>query len=163
VVVLGPATFTTAKTRTFNVTTSGSPAAGTGTATQSLSLVVDQLSAFTSAATTTAVVGQSANCNVTTSRYSAPALTFAGPLPSGMSFADNGNGTATLSGNPAAGTAKTSTLKITAENAAGSATQSFSLLVTHGCRISPGERPEATPAQICPRTGNWSLRGDSNS
>ena len=42
-----------------------------------------------------------------------------------MTFVDNGNGTATLSGTPAAGTAKTYTLKITAKNAAGSVVQTL--------------------------------------
>jgi Putative Ig domain len=58
-------------------------------------------------------------------------LTLVGTLPSGVTFVDNGNGTATLSGTPAAGTAKTYALKITAKSTAGSVTQSFSLVVRH--------------------------------
>ena len=47
-----------------------------------------------------------------------------------MTFVDNGNGTATLSGTPAAGTAGTYPLTITASNGVGSpANQSFTLTV----------------------------------
>ena len=47
-----------------------------------------------------------------------------------MTFTDNGDGTATLAGTPAPGTAGTYELTFTATNAAGStAPQSFTLLV----------------------------------
>ena len=125
-------------------TISGTPAAGTGgtypvtitamnsagTVTQNFTLVVNQLPAFNSAATATATVGQASSFTLTTSGYPAPALTYTGTVPSGMSFVDDGDGTATLSGTPAAGTAKTYILKITAKNSAGSVVQTFSLVVT---------------------------------
>ena len=40
---------------------------------------------------------------MTTSGYPAPALTETGSLPSGVTFLDNGDGTATLSGTPTSG------------------------------------------------------------
>src|SRR5262249_41954585 len=46
----------------------------------------------------------------------ATTITHSGALPSGVSFLGNGNGTATLSGTPAAGTAGTYVLTITASN-----------------------------------------------
>jgi hypothetical protein len=47
-----------------------------------------------------------------------------------VTFVDNGNGTATLSGTPAAGTAKNYPITITASNGVGTpASQSFSLRV----------------------------------
>src|SRR5262249_41527089 len=55
----------------------------------------------------------------------------AGTLPGGVTFVDNHNGTATLSGFPAAGSAGTYTLTFTASNGVSpNATQTFTLTVT---------------------------------
>jgi hypothetical protein len=55
-----------------------------------------------------------------------------------MSFADNGDGTATLSGTPGCGTAGTYPLALSATNGVGSpATQSFSLVVSSGPLAKP--------------------------
>ena len=63
--------------------------------------------------------------------FPAAALTETGVLPAGVTFVDNGDGTATLAGTPAAGTGGTYTLTITATNGvAPDATQSFTLTVT---------------------------------
>ena len=40
---------------------------------------------------------------VTTTGYPAPTITETGALPAGLTFTDNGNGTATISGTPATG------------------------------------------------------------
>ena len=54
-----------------------------------------------------------------------------------MTFVDNGNGTATLSGTPAAGTGGTYPLTITASNGVGTpATQSFTLTVNQAPAIT---------------------------
>ena len=54
-------------------------------------------------------------------------------MPGGVTFVDNGNGTATLGGTPAAGTAGTYPLVITASNSVGSpANQNFTLTVNAG-------------------------------
>src|SRR5256886_7151586 len=53
---------------------------------------------------------------LTTTGTPTPSLTESGTLPSGVTFKDNGNGTATLSGTPAAGTAATYTLTFTARS-----------------------------------------------
>ena len=59
-----------------------------------------------------------------------PALSESGNLPSGVMFTDNGNGRATLSGTPAAGTGGTYTFTITATNGVSpDATQTFTLTV----------------------------------
>ena len=50
-------------------------------------------------------------------------------LPGGVTFVDNGNGTGTLGGTPAAGTGGTYAITFTATNSGGSATQSFTLTV----------------------------------
>src|SRR5439155_7661126 len=56
-------------------------------------------------------------------------ITESGTLPTGVTFTDNGNGTATLSGTPAPNTGNAYTLTFTASNSAGAATQNFLLTV----------------------------------
>jgi len=57
----------------------------------------------------------------------APALSVSGTLPSGVTFTDNGNGTATIAGTPPVGTSGDHALVITATNDIGSDTQNFTL------------------------------------
>ena len=115
-------------------TLSGTPDAGTGGAhaitftatnssgstTQSFTLNVHQAPAITSAASTTFSIGAAGSFTVTTSGFPAATLAIGGAaLPSGVQFVDNGDGTGTLSGTPAAGTGGTYVLTFTATNAAG--------------------------------------------
>jgi hypothetical protein len=66
-----------------------------------------------------------------TSGFPAPTLSETGTLPGGVTFTDDQNGTATLSGMPDAGTAGTYTLTITAANGIGTdASQTFTLTVS---------------------------------
>ena len=58
---------------------------------------------ITSAASTTFTEGNNGSFTVTTSGSPTSALSESGLLPSGVGFVDNGNGTGTLSGTPAAG------------------------------------------------------------
>jgi uncharacterized repeat protein (TIGR01451 family)/CSLREA domain-containing protein len=127
-------------------TLSGNPAAGTGgsyaltitaangvlpNATQAFTLIVNEAPAITSASTTTFVVGALSTFSVAANGYPKPTLGRTGSLPSGVSFVDNLNGTATLSGTPAAGSVGSYPLTITAANGVGSnATQNFSLVVS---------------------------------
>jgi large repetitive protein len=68
---------------------------------------------------------------VTTTGYPAAEITKQGGLPTGVTFTDNGNGTATLAGTAAAGTAGSYPINLTASNGVGTpATQSFTLTVT---------------------------------
>jgi hypothetical protein len=67
---------------------------------------------------------------VTTTGYPTSSLSESGALPAGVTFVDNGNGTATLSGTPTAGTGGLYSLTLTASNGAlPNATQTFSLAV----------------------------------
>jgi hypothetical protein len=127
-------------------TLSGTPAAGTGgvyaltftaangvlpNATQAFTLMVNQAPAIASANATTFTVGVAGSFTVTTSGFPAPSIVRGGvALPSGVTFVDNGNGTGTLSGTPAAGTGGTYAITFTATNTAGSsAPQAFTLTV----------------------------------
>ena len=108
-------------------------------ATQSLTLTVQQASAITSAPTVTFGVGTSSTFHVTTSGFPAPTLTGASPLPSGVTFTDNGDGTGTLAGTPANGTTGTYPFTLHAANGVGSgASQAFTLTVVPGLAITSG-------------------------
>ena len=68
---------------------------------------------------------------ITTSGAPTPSLSETGNLPNGLTFTDNGDGTADISGIAVAGTAGTYPLTISADNGIGDpVTQSFVLTVT---------------------------------
>jgi PKD repeat protein len=102
---------------------------GTGTGTQTFTLTVDQVAAFTSASSATFTVGTAQTFTVTTNGFPAPTLTESGGLPTGVTFHDNGNGTAKLLGTPVGDTEGTYTLTLTASNGTGTTTQTFTLTV----------------------------------
>ena len=84
--------------------------------------------AITSANATTFTTGSAGKLHRDHHGQPDPGLTKTGSLPSGVTFVDNGNGTATLSGTPA--TSGSYPITITANNGIGSpATQSFTLTV----------------------------------
>ena len=105
--------------------------ASCGTATPAaFSLTNTGAPAITSAAAATFVEGSAGSFTVTTTGLPKPALAETGALPGGVTFVDNGNGTATLAGTPAAGSAGDYALAIAATNGIGSgATQAFVLSV----------------------------------
>jgi hypothetical protein len=129
-----------------SATLAGKPAAGTGgiyhltitasnghdpNATQSFTLTVNEAPAITSAAATTFADGIAKSFTVTTSGFPTSTLSETGALPSGVTFVDKGDGTATLAGTPAAGSAGVYSLTITAANAVGTvASQNFTLSVS---------------------------------
>ena len=133
-------------------TLAGTPAAGTGgtypftitatnsvspPATQAFTLTVDQAPGITSSASTTFTAGQAGTFTVTTTGMPNAALSETGPLPTGVMFTDNGNGTATLAGIPAAGSSGPYPLTITAANGViPNATQAFTLTVDHAPGIT---------------------------
>src|SRR6185312_5949755 len=83
---------------------------------------------ITSGSSTTFTAGTAGSFTVTATGTPAPSLTESGSLPGGVTFHDNGNGTATLSGT--ASSPGTFLITISATNAVGSpATQSFTLTV----------------------------------
>ena len=125
-------------TYTFTVTASNGVSPG---ATQTFTLTVNtpvkqQAPAFTSAGSVHFTVGQVGSFTVTAGEF--PVATF-GPvsgLPSGLTFTDNGNNTATLAGTAAAGTECTYSFTLTAKNSVGTATQKFTLTINKAPKIT---------------------------
>ena len=70
----------------------------TPSATQSFTLQVNVAPAITSANARTVYEGINSSFTITTTGTPNPAITTSGTLPGGITFTDNGNGTATLSG-----------------------------------------------------------------
>lgn len=125
-------------TGTFNVTVTAADSSTPAlTASKNFSITIGQAPAFSSASNTTFTVGAAGTFTVTTTGFPAPSLTESGALPSGVTFTDNGNGTATLAGTPAAGTGKTYAITFTANNGVGTnATQNFTLTVDQAPAIT---------------------------
>jgi hypothetical protein len=133
----------------------GTPAAGSGgaysititasngvspAATQNLTLTVDEAPSISSASSATFAVGSAGQFEVTTgAEYPVSSISESGALPSGMTFADNGDGTAELSGTPAAGSAGLYPVTITADNGVSpAATQNLTLSVDESPSFTSG-------------------------
>jgi len=143
-------TFTDNKNGT--ATLAGTPAANTGgtyqftinatndvipDATQSFTLTVNQAPGITSAAGTTFTAGQAGTFTVTTSGVPNSTLSETGALPSRVTFTDNKNGTATITGIPGPVSGGTYPFTITATNGVDpAATQPFVLTVNQACQIT---------------------------
>ena len=135
-------------------TLAGTPAAGSGgvypitigatngvspDASQSFTLTVNQAAGITSDASTTFSVGSAGSFTVTSTGYPTAGLSESGTLPTGVTFTDNGDGTGTLAGTPAAGSGGVYTITLTATNGVGTAaSQSFTLSVNEPPAITSG-------------------------
>ncbi|MFI9383574.1 putative Ig domain-containing protein [Kutzneria sp. NPDC052558] len=139
-----PAGLTFADNGNGTATVSGTPAAGAAgsypvtisatnvsgsTATLSVTITVQDPSppAITSPAAAYFTVDSNGAFAVTATGVPAPAITESGPLPAGLTFADQGNGTALLSGTPT--TAGAVDVVVTATNASGAITQTLTVNV----------------------------------
>lgn len=97
---------------------------------QQFTLMVFQPPAITSADRATFVAGELGTFTVTTTGFPTPTLAYSGTLPGGVTFIDNGDGTATLGGTPDAGAGGVYLLTLTASNSAlPDAVQAFTLTV----------------------------------
>jgi hypothetical protein len=106
-----------------------------------------------SANTTTCFIGQSCTFEVNASGTPAPSLSESGSLPSGITFVDNGDGTATLAGTAATGTTGNYSLVITAHNIVSpDSTQNFTLRVIPNTLVQEQDQKcntTGTPATNC--------------
>ena len=118
----GPITNNTVSVSDAEAANTPTPSSGTVT--------IDAPPSIGSANNTTFTAGSAGSFGVTTAAYPTATLSELGMLPSGVMLNDNGNGTATLSGTPAAGTGGSYPITITAQNGISpNATQSFTLNV----------------------------------
>ncbi|HZZ43160.1 MAG TPA: hypothetical protein VFE58_09500 [Tepidisphaeraceae bacterium] len=91
---------------------------------------------ITSASSYSLVTGSNASFHITTSGFPVASLSFTGTLPAGISFHDNGDGTATLTGSSS--TLQSTPLTITANNGLSTtASQSFTLNVVATAPAAP--------------------------
>jgi hypothetical protein len=98
--------------------------------TVTITFLVNQAPAITSAASTTFAVGTPGSFTFTTTGWPIVTISEIGTLPPGLHFQDNGDGTTTLTGTPAAGSSGTYSLHLTGSNGAGAdASQTFTLTV----------------------------------
>lgn len=140
-------------------TISGTPEPGTGgshsvalgadngfgtPAAMPLGVVIAEKPTITSADAATIAVGDAAAFTVTSGPGfpGAVALTRSGALPAGVTFTDNGDGTATIGGTAAAGSGGAYPLTLTAANDSGSTTQAFALTVTEKPAIDSANSTE---------------------
>ncbi len=134
-------------------------------ATQTFSLIVGSAPAVTSASSTTFVAGGAGTFTVTTSGYPAPSLGETGTLPNGITWVDNGNGTATLAGTPDAVTSDTAyPFMVRATDGTGTVTQDFTLNVApapaSGGSIPPTGTPTPTSPTVVPQPTSALAGGD---
>src|SRR6185437_3882384 len=109
-------------------------------ASQSFTLTVDQAPAITSANSTTFTVGTAGSFTITSTGFPTAALLESGALPGGISFLDNSDGTARLSGTPAAGSGGSYPFTISASNSVSpDASQSFTLTVNQAPAITSAD------------------------
>ncbi len=113
---------------------------GVSTATQLFTLTISNVSptpVFTSGATTARVIGTAGSFAITTAANPAvTSIALTGGLPTGMTFTDNGDGTATLAGTPQAGTGGPYALTFTATNGGAPVAQAFTLSVQETAAVT---------------------------
>jgi hypothetical protein len=114
-------------TYTYYVTAVNS--AGESAPSNSVNVTVESTPTITSAASTTVDARVPMNFVVTTTGSPKPGLTESGSLPTGIAFTDNGNGTATFSGQASTTNKGIYFITITATNSVGTTSQNFVLSV----------------------------------
>jgi hypothetical protein len=128
---------------TYPITISAAATGGvTAATTQSFTLTVHGPPTITSADHTTFTAGTNGSFTVTTTAGNPAATTLSktGALPSGVSFVDNGDGTATLAGTPDAGTGGSYPITIRASDGVSpDAMQSFTLTVNESPTITSAD------------------------
>ncbi len=107
------------------VVTATNPA---GTTKESVTLTVGSLPAFSSSTTAGFVTNSEGSFTVVTTGTPPASLSISGSLPNGLSFHDNGNGTAEIYGTPTGQTSDD--VMITATNSAGSTSQNLTVVAS---------------------------------
>jgi Ca2+-binding RTX toxin-like protein len=110
-----------------------------GSATQTLTIDVSDAALVTSPDTAPFVVGQLASFQIVSTGFPAPDLTLTGALPEGLAFADNGDGTGTITGTPLA-PGGTKTVTVTATNDSGTDDQQLTVVVSETPTITSADQ-----------------------
>jgi hypothetical protein len=116
-------------------------------AVQSFTLIVNQVPQITSAASKTCTVGASCTFTVITSGFPVSTIGQSGDtLPTALSFIDNGDGTAAISGTPSSGTSGVYNVIFTASNGVPpDAVQNFSLSIATSATLDVDSSAPSTP------------------
>ncbi|MGN6721896.1 MAG: beta strand repeat-containing protein, partial [Marmoricola sp.] len=104
---------------TYNVTVTAANGVGTN-ATTTIQVTVNEAASIQGSTVVRLVAGTAGSTAYTTNGFPIPSLSESGTLPSGVTFVDNHNGTATLGGTAATSAVGTYNLTITAHNGIGS-------------------------------------------
>lgn len=116
-------------------------------------VTIDVPPAITSASSTTFAFGSAGSFSVTATGTPTPGLTESGALPPGVTFTDNGNGTATLAGTPTS--YGIFPITITANNGASPpANQSFTLTVPTPMFVLTTAANPAAGGSVTPASGS---------
>jgi hypothetical protein len=116
-----------------------------GTASQSFILTITKAPVLKNiAATVTAHAGAAFSMTITAKGFTTPTVTESGTLPAGLTFTDNGNGTATIAGTPAAASGGAYTITVTATNQLGTSSDTFTLKVNELPTITSASTAVAT-------------------
>jgi probable HAF family extracellular repeat protein len=92
--------------------------------------------ALSAESTLTETFGAAFSSTATTTGFPVPKLTKTGALPSGVTFVDNGDGTATIAGTPAKTALGVYPLTVTAKNAQGTVSEAVTLTVQRAPTIA---------------------------
>jgi uncharacterized repeat protein (TIGR01451 family) len=148
-------------TGTYSFTVSASNGVGTPALTPTITITVSNGLAITSAPNGTAIVGQVYSFTVTTAGSPVPSLSATGGLPDHITFSDNGDGTATLSGTAALGQEGSYPLTITAHNGVSpNASQAFVLTVNGVPPALTADSPATALPVNAPYSYQFTASGD---
>ncbi len=136
----------------YTVTVTGTGTTMTHTAT--FALTVNTPATITSVNNATFTQGSAGTFTVTTSGSSPISLSEVGPLPTGVTFTDKGNGTATLAGSPATGSNSSYPITIGATNGFGTAASQSFVLTVNPAAAPPDFTIGSTPTSASVAAGS---------
>ena len=114
-----------------------------GSTLQVLAIAVQRPAGLSSGKPPAATTGRHYSFTVTTFGYPVPAITELGALPAGLTFRPDGNGKATISGVPGAGSGGVDKISVTASNLLGKAVARYSLTINQAPKITSGASAHA--------------------
>lgn len=151
---LGPQTVSAADTSQTTSSDSGTiPIEG------SALVAVEQAPVFNSSASTNFYANIANTFTITSTAYPIPSYTLSGSLPSGVSFTDNGNGTATIAGVPSNASTGPYPVVVTATNVVGPVAQNLTIQLMSSpiYVVNSAADPASGNASNCPQNGGTAV------